>query len=464
MNILFTASEMYPFIKTGGLADVAYALPKALVGLGHDVRVVLPMYSLINPKFLEGKKKLIDVHFHNETFVINELVYQGIKVYFVENDNYFNRSSLYENEDKDIQFALFSEVVLRMMMIIDFKPEIIHCNDWQTGYIPYFFNQKYRQKQFYSGTKTIYTIHNLRYQGVFSNRALEILEYPFYSDHINCMKMGITNTDSINTVSKTYANEILTDFYGEGLNYELRYRRADLYGIVNGIDTDVFNPLKDPHIAYNYDEKDLLGKIQNKLDLQRILKLPEREDVPLVGLITRLDPQKGLDLVEHVLEEMLVEDDVQFAILGSGFEKYENLFRYLADKYPDKISATIGYNADLAQKIYAGTDMFLMPSLYEPCGLSQLMSLRYGTIPIVRETGGLNDTVQSYNEFTNEGNGFTFKNYNAHDMMYTIRRALSFYKNKDVWGHLMHKALKGDYSWEKSAKDYMNMYNKTLSK
>jgi starch synthase len=464
MKMLFTASEMYPFIKTGGLADVAYALPKALVGLGHDVRVAIPMYSMINPSLIDGRKKVIDVHFRDEVFTINELVHKGIKIYLVENDRYFNRPTLYENDDKDIQFGLFSEVVLRMLMILDFKPDIIHCNDWQTGYIPYFFNQKYRQKQFYSGTRTVYTIHNLRYQGMFSNRALEMLEYPFYSDHINCMKMGITNADSINTVSKTYANEILTDFYGEGLNSELRYRRSDLYGIVNGIDMELFNPIKDPHIAYNFDRDNLIGKIQNKLDLQRILKLPEKLNVPLIGLISRLDPQKGLDLIERVLEEILVTEDVQFVILGSGFEKYENFFKYLANKYPDKISTTIGYNAELAQKIYAGSDMFLMPSLFEPCGLSQLISLRYGTIPIVRETGGLNDTVKSYNDVTNEGNGFSFKNYNAHDMMYTIRRAMKFYNDKGVWGLLMDRALKGDYSWEKSAKEYMDMYNKTLNK
>jgi starch synthase len=461
MNIAFVVSEMYPLIKTGGLADVAYALPKALKKEGEDVRVFLPKYLQLNPDYLKDLKLVTSVEYKSEVFNILETKIDGVIIYLVENRSFFERDTIYENEDRDIQFSVYSEVVLKALEQLEFKPDIIHCNDWQTGLVPFLLKVKFRARKFYKDVKTVFTIHNLRYQGVFDKRAMMYLDYPFEDNQLNFMKVGILNADKVNTVSRTYAEEIQTEYFGEGLEDILKSRKSDLSGIVNGIDYDVFDPSKDKDIEACYDIDSLEKKKENKLDLQKYFGLPENKDVAVISMVTRLVPQKGLDLIDHVIKELLEYDNVQIVILGSGMEKYEKKLLRLERKYPEKLAIEIGYNAVLANKIYAGSDMFLMPSQFEPCGLSQLISLKYGTIPVVRETGGLNDTVVSYNEFNGQGNGFSFTNYNAHDMMYTIRRAVNYYYNfPKVWKTLMTTAMAQDYSWDSQAEEYLKLYEK----
>ena len=358
---------------------------------------------------------------------------------------------------------MFCEVTLRLLKNINFQPDIIHTNDWQTGLIPFFMNQRYYADPFYYNTKTVYTIHNLRFQGQFSSHAVRHLGYRFDDIQINYMQLGIQYANKVTTVSETYAKEILTDFYGENLNHILKMRQADLTGIVNGIDVDLFNPETDPALVSPYTVETLELKAKNKEELQQRFNLEVNPDIPLIGIITRLDSQKGLDLITHILEEHLIYDRVQFFLLGSGEAKYEQYFQWIRDKYPNQVGIYLGYNGELANLVYGASDMFLMPSLYEPCGLSQLISLRYGTVPIVRETGGLNDTVHSYNEETIEGNGFSFTNYNAHDMLHTLRRAVNYYRqDKDVWRQLMVAGMTGDYSWENSAQRYVELYQSMM--
>lgn len=459
MKVAFVSSEVYPFIKTGGLADVAYALPKALAKLDHDVRVILPGYKQIPEGLLQGAYWVTNIELMGKTFWINCVEQEGVKYYLIFEPLFSNRNSIYENEDRDYQFAMFCEISIKLLKNINFQADIIHTNDWQTGLIPFFMNQRYYSDPFFYQTKTVYTIHNLRFQGQFTSEAVRQLGYRFDDVNINYMQIGIQYAHKINTVSETYAHEILTDFYGENLNHILEMRRDDLSGIVNGIDTDLFNPEFDLSLCSQYTVDTLNLKTNNKEELQRRYGLEVNPNIPLIGVVTRLDSQKGLDLITAVLEEMLIYDEVQFFILGSGEERYEQFFQWIRDRYPLKFGVYFGYNASLANLVYAASDLFLMPSLYEPCGLSQLISLRYGTVPIVRETGGLNDTVHAYNEYTHEGNGFSFTNYNAHDMMYTIRRALSFYHQKpEDWKRLMKTGMRADYSWEHSAKQYVELY------
>ncbi len=463
MNIAFVVSEMFPLIKTGGLADVAYALPKELKKKGEDIRVFLPKYLQLKIEHLKDTKLVTSIDFKGELFNVYETKLEEVTVYLVENRSFFERETLYESEDKDVQFGVFAEVVLRALEKLKFKPDIIHCNDWQTGLIPYLLKIKFKARSFYKDIKTIFTIHNLRYQGIFDKRALIYLDYPFNDNTLNFMKVGILNATKINTVSKTYAQEIQTDYFGEGLNPFLAERKKDLYGVVNGIDYDVFNPEKDKDIQKNYSIDNLKDKSLNKIDLQKYFGLPENKDTAVISMVTRLVPQKGLDLLDHILKELLEYDNLQIVVLGSGLEKYEKKLTRLEKRYPEKLAVELGYNAVLANKIYAGSDMFLMPSQFEPCGLSQLISLKYGTIPIVRETGGLNDTVISYNEFSNSGNGFSFTNYNAHDMMYTIRRALNYYYNfPKIWEKMMATGMLQDFSWNKSSLEYLEIYEDAI--
>ncbi len=471
IKILYIASEAVPFIKTGGLADVAFALPKALRKTDIDVRVVIPKYKGIQEKFKNEMNLLksfdVPMGWRKQYCGIEHMEYEGIPFYFLDNEYYFHRDSLYGFYDDGERFSFFSRAVLEAIEHLDFIPDIIHCNDWHTGMIPLLLREHYKKHGIYSDIRTVFTIHNLKYQGLFSSEILGDLldlgmeyyhadELEFYSG-ISFMKGGINYSDIITTVSETYSMEIQESFFGERLDGMLRRRSNDLYGIVNGIDYDVYNPYSDEEIFVKYDANSIEDKKNNKIELQEILNLPQNPNIPMISMVSRLVDMKGLDLVLFVLEELL-EEDVQVVILGTGDKNYEDKILELASKYPQRLSANILFDNSLAHKIYASSDMFLMPSLFEPCGLGQLIALRYGALPVVRETGGLKDTVMSYNEFTGEGNGFSFTNYNAHDMLYTIKRALKFYEDESLWRRIMRTAMTKDYSWDRSAKKYIDLY------
>lgn len=477
-KILFAASECVPFIKTGGLADVVGTLPKFFNSKECDVRVIIPNYMCIDEKW---KKKMtyvnhfyMDLNWRRQYVGLLEMKYQGVTYYFIDNEYYFGGPMPYSNVRYDIEkFAFFSRAVLSALPILDFKPDIIHCHDWQTGLIPVYLKDSFAYGEFYRGIKSIMTIHNLKFQGVWDVPTIKdiagLSEYYFTTDKLrdyddaNILKGGIVYADKITTVSKTYAEEIKTPFYGEGLDGLMSARSGDLVGIVNGIDYNVYNPSKDELIPYNFNTLNFRKeKAKNKLALQKELGLTEDENKMMIGMVGRLTDQKGLDLVACVLDE-LCHDNVQFVVLGTGEERYENMFRHFDWKYEKDFSANICYDDALSHKIYAACDAFLMPSLFEPCGLSQLMSLRYGTLPIVRETGGLKDTVIPYNEFENTGTGFSFANYNAHEMMGTIRYAETiYYQNKKNWNLMVARAMKQDYSWKASAKQYEDLYGELV--
>ncbi|MCC3144498.1 glycogen synthase GlgA [Halanaerobium sp. Z-7514] len=471
MKILFVASEADPFIKTGGLADVAGSLPQALIEEGHDVRLVIPQYRQIPEKYQEKMESVCyfrtKLAWRDRYLGVNYLEEDGVPVYFVDNKHYFDRDSLYENQDKHEQYAFFSQAVLDMLPVIGFQPDVIHANDWQTGPLPVLFADRYRQQDFYKDMKTVFTIHNIRYQGQFgpevAGDVLALGQNHWDSGKVrhngltNYMKCGIMYADHITTVSESYAQEIQTSYFGEGLDYALRLRGDDLSGIVNGISYDKFNPAADENIPVRYSKGEIDKKIANKIHIQQKMGLKVDADIPLIGFISRLVEQKGLDLVKAVFDEIL-ETGAQLLILGTGYREYEDFLKAKESEYQDNLSVNIMYDSKLANQIYAGSDMFLMPSRYEPCGLSQLISFRYGTIPIVRETGGLNDTVISYKEETGEGTGFTFADYNAHNMLYTIQRAVSFYEQKGVWNKLVSRVMNLDYSWHNSARKYEDLY------
>lgn len=475
LKVLLVASEAAPFIKTGGLADVAGSLPKELSKKGVDVRVVIPKYSGILDEFKDSMKYIgytfVKIGWRSQYCGVFEYKNDGVTFYFIDNEYYFKRNKIYGHYDEAEMFGFFCKAVLASLKVIGFKPDIMHCNDWQTGYIPALARLNHCKDEFYNKIKFVYTIHNLQYQGIFPESVLgDIFGLGYenftadkleFNGNVNFMKAGIVYSDLLTTVSPSYAEEVKTRYYGEGLDGLLTARSNELYGILNGLDYDDYNPESDNLIYKNYNSKDFKQKEFNKRSLQKELGLPEKSDVPVMSLISRLAPQKGIELVEYVIEE-IAEMDIQFVILGTGEAKYENLFKHMAWKYPEKISANITFNNSLSHKIYAGSDMFLMPSKFEPCGLSQLISLRYGTIPIVRETGGLKDTVKPFNKFTNEGNGFSFANYNAHDMLFSIRRAGKYYHDKKIWNMLVKRSMEMDNSWGKSAEKYIDLYNKLV--
>lgn len=473
-KILFAASECVPFIKTGGLADVVGSLPKYFNSYEYDVRVILPNYLCIKEKFRNEMKDLVSfqIGFNGlQRYVgIRTLVYQGVTFYFVDNESYFSGPWPYSNMYEDIEkFCFFSMAALSSLTFIGFRPDIIHCHDWQTGLIPVYLNDSFQQYPFYRGIKTIFTIHNLKFQGIWNIETIRrfsgLSDYYFTSDKLeaynngNLLKGGLVYSDIITTVSESYAEEIKTAFYGEGMDGLLRARSAQLRGIVNGIDFSFYNPKTDTDIAFPYDIDNCLeGKAANKLALQKKLGLKENKDAFMIGIVSRLTDQKGFDLVEHVIEQ-ICSYDVQLVVLGTGEYKYEECFKRYAARYPERVSASIFYSEALSHEIYAACDAFLMPSLFEPCGLSQLMSLRYGTLPIVRETGGLRDTVIPYNQYTNEGTGFSFANYNAHEMLNTIEYAKDvYYNNRSSWDRLVLNAMSQDYSWNSSARKYEQLY------
>ncbi|WP_431802609.1 glycogen synthase GlgA [Halobacillus andaensis] len=475
MNVLMIGSECTPFIKTGGLADVLGSLPHALKDDGHDVRVVLPKYETMSD---DWKIKLETIHtfnvelgWRNKYAGVQYIEHNGIPVYFIDNEYYFKRSNLYGYDDEAERFVFFNKAIMEMVRKMDWKPDVLHCHDWQAGLIPVLLHTHYGNHPKFQDMKTVFTIHNLKYQGIYPDAVLyDLLGFDGnmmttggleFFGNINFMKGALNFADHITTVSKTYAKEIQTPYYGENLDGVLRESSEKLSGIVNGIDNQAFNPMKDKNLPFPF-RTSLLKKAQNKMWLQEQLGLPLSKDIPMIGIVSRLVEQKGFDLVGRVLDELLAQDDVQVVVLGTGEPEYEHMLQWAQSKYPEKLSANIMFSEELSRQIYGASDLFLMPSRFEPCGIGQLIALRYLASPIVRETGGLADTVQSFDEKTGEGNGFTFTNYNAHDMLFTIRRAISLYQDPDAWKQLVKNMAKSQYPWKYSANRYSELYEAAL--
>jgi starch synthase len=478
LKILVLAAEVVPYAKTGGLADVAGALPKALRELGHDVRVAMPRYGFIDREKYGLTINLADlmVPMNGQTekaSILEGAIGGTVPVYFVDNSKYYEREGIYMYHDDADRFIFFCRAAMEMTKALNWIPDVLHCNDWHTAIIPNWLQTIYHDDPFFKKTISVYTIHNLAYQGVFGRRVLEIAGIGNYQsllppelapeNQVNMMSRGIFFADVINTVSETYAREILTPEYGEGFDWLLKERRDRLYGILNGLDYEVNNPATDNHIYQHYDLHEPELKLQNKLALQREVGLKPEAHTPLIGMISRLSDQKGFDLIGQVIEAMMANLNFQFILLGTGAEYYHQLFTDIKHKYPDRAAVFLTFNSDLAQKIYAGSDMFLMPSRFEPCGLGQLLALRYGSIPIVRETGGLKDTVDNFDPRTNNGNGFTFEKYDALAMYTAIVRAVETYQYEDVWRTLIQRAMNADFSWKSSAAKYVELYRKAMT-
>lgn len=477
-NILFVASECVPFIKTGGLADVVGSLPKYIDKNEYDVRVMLPKYKAMKGEYKDKLRYVthfyMNLAWRNQYVGILEYIYEGVHFYFIDNEYYFAGYSPYGNIYEDVEkFAFFCKACLSALPSINFRPDIIHCHDWQTGLIPVYLKDVFTQNPFYRGIKSIMTIHNLKFQGIWDMKTIMditgLSKYYFAPDKLeaygdaNYLKGGIVYADYVTTVSETYAKEITMPFYGEGLDGLIRARSNSLFGIVNGIDYDTYNPETDPYICKTYNAMTFRKeKYKNKRALQEQLGLEVNEHKFMIGIVSRLTDQKGLDLVECVMEE-LCSEDIQLVVLGTGESRYENLFRHYAWKYSNRVSANIYYSDDLSHKIYAACDAYLMPSLFEPCGLSQLIGLRYGTVPIVRETGGLRDTVEPYNQYEDTGTGFSFANYNAHEMLGIVRFAkYIYYEKKREWNKIVDRGMAKDFSWRTSAQKYAGLYSRLL--
>ncbi len=474
-KILMCSSEVAPFAKSGGLGDVLGALPQALSKLGHDVRVVLPKYGCIPQEYREQMEFLFFIYiplgWRRKYCGVFRLVREGVTYYFIDNEYYFGDPYLYKWNDLE-RFAFYDKACLEILRHLDFKPDILHCHDWQAGMVPVLLNAYYVRDEFYQGIKTVFTIHNLRYQGVYSMDIVAdffSLDSSFFTEDklefhgcANLLKGGIVYSDYVTTVSPTYAGEIQTPEGGERLNGLLSAREQSLFGIINGIDVEEYNPKTDKYIFENFDLRNLVNKKkENKMRLQEQLGLPVDGDKAMIGIVSRLVDQKGFDIIAEAMGQ-LMEMDIQLVVLGTGESRYEELFRQNAWFHPDKVSANITFSNELAHKIYAACDLFLMPSMFEPCGLSQMIAMAYGTIPIVRETGGLRDSVQPFNEFTGEGNGFSFGAYSAYEMLQVIRLALRFFSEKETWVPLMKRAMKTDFSWKNSAQQYSKMYQQLL--
>lgn len=473
MKILFTASECVPFVKTGGLADVVGALAPVLAAQGHDVRVMLPLYSAIPAQWTEKMTHVCDFEvqlgWRRQYCGIEKLEKDGVTWYFMDNKYYFGRPYIYGlGGDEYERFGFFCRGALNALPLLNFQPDVIHAHDWQSGMVPALLKIQYAHLPFFAKMKTMFTIHNLQYQGIFGIREVQDVlglgDSLWTDDKLECfgcanyLKAALVYADVITTVSPSYAEEIQTAYYGERLDGLIRARKASVFGVLNGIDMVDYNPATDKRIAATYTADDLSGKAACKKALQENLGLNVDPNVPIIGMVGRLSNQKGLDLVDYVIADIM-RKDVQLVVLGMGDSRYVNLFSWAEGEYKGRVAARFTMDHALAHQIYAGVDMFLMPSQFEPCGLSQLIALRYGTVPIVRETGGLRDTVLSYNEYTGDGNGFSFFNYNAHDMLHTIERAVDYYTgHKDVWKKLQHRGMSGDYSWNHSSKRYIELY------
>ena len=474
-KVLYVASECVPFIKTGGLADVVGTLPKKFNREEYDVRIVIPKYMCLPDKYKNNMKYI--THFHmdigwKQQYVgVMYLEYEGVPVYFIDNEYYFNGFNIYGDTKWDIEkFCFFSKAALSILPAVGFQPDIIHCHDWQAGLVPVYLRTLFASNPFYSNMRSIMTIHNLQFQGNWDIDTIKdysgLPDYVFTPDKLefkkdaSMLKGGLVYADKITTVSNTYAQEIQTPYFGEGLDGLLRARWQSLWGIVNGIDYQVYNPATDKKIEHRYSIKNFKKeKVKNKLALQKRLHLPEDPNAYMIGLVSRLTDQKGLDLVDRAMNDIMT-DGTQFVILGTGDRRYEDMFRYYQGIHPAKLSANIYFSDELSHQIYAASDAILVPSRFEPCGLTQLMALRYGALPIVRETGGLKDTVQPYNEFEGTGTGFSFANYDPRDLLGTINYSKKvFFDDKDAWTAMQKRAMEQNYSWDNSAKIYEELYN-----
>ena len=477
MKVLFVASEATPFAKTGGLADVAGSLPKSLVADGVDIRVIMPKYGLIDEKYRSKMKHVYDgklnVAWREKYVGLDTLTMDGVTYYFVDNEEYFKRDGFYGYDDDAERFAFFSRAILRILPEMDFWPDVLHLNDWHTSLVSVYLKLEHIGDPRYQKIKTLFTIHNLKYQGVFPKDIMEDtlgIDWKYFNngdlefyDAVNLMKGGIIYSDFISTVSKTYAEEIQTPYFGEGLDGLLRSRKDTLFGIINGIDYDCYNPETDANTYKTFDADSFDSKLDNKMELQRELGLPVKRNTPIVAVISRLVPNKGMDLIVRMMDEILRHEDIQFIVLGTGDKVYEDWFKGLQWRFPQKCSVNIRFSEALAQKIYASATIFLMPSDFEPCGIGQLVAMRYGTVPVVRETGGLKDTVQPFDKYSRKGTGFLFHNYNAHEMMYALRRALKHRQDIRTWTKLFASCMKADFSWKKSAKEYDALYKKLVN-
>ncbi len=476
LKVLILAAEIVPFVKVGGLADVVGALPKALQSLGHDVRLVMPRYKQVDLERFHLTTLIEDLPVQMGKYQVHVTVCKGtigenIPVYMIDAPRYFERENIYGYTDDGERFILFCRAALEAARSLNWSPDIVHCNDWHTGIVPNWMHTVYRDDPFFAHTATVYTIHNLAYQGIFGYRILEVagvaangFVYPHIAELANVvdiMGRGILFADAITTVSERYAQEILTPTFGERLDHMLRARRDRLFGILNGVDYQDINPSCDHRIHTPFDIPTLAVRSENKIALQEQAHLPVRADVPLLAMISRLADQKGFDLIAQIIQPLLAQG-VQFVVLGIGDQRYHELFQHLAAHYPEQVAIFLTFNTELAQRIYAGSDMFLMPSRFEPCGISQMIAMRYGSVPIVRSVGGLADTVQEYNPHTGEGNGFTFTNYDSWELFAAIVRALEVYRFNDIWHTLQQRGMRADHSWNASALRYVEVYHNAL--
>lgn len=480
-KILYVATEGTPFVKAGGLADVIGALPYAVAKEGFETAIILPYYKTIRDKWKYEVKYItstvVSVGWRKQYAGIMSLEYKGITVYFIDNEFYFGSERIYGYGNNEAErIAFFNRAVLESLKVLNLNFDILHLNDWQTSMIALLLRDQYAYKPehngFYDSIKTVFTIHNLKYQGIFDSSVLPdlfglsmdyaVMEKIEFYGRVNFMKAGLIYANKITTVSNTYKDEICNPFFGENLDGVLNVRKDDLYGIINGLDDQEYDPKSDSNIYVNFGTRSLAKKTENKVMLQRNLGLEVNEDAPMVSMITRLDAIKGLDLISHVFDDLMAFN-IQFVILGTGDEKYENFFSEMQSKYPGRVAALIKFDEETARKIYAASDIFLMPSLSEPCGISQLIAMRYGTIPVVRAVGGLRDTVIQYEPQKNVGTGYLFQNYNAHEMAHTIYLATQTFKDKENWNKIVRRAMGTSFSWEKAAKRYIEVYERILN-
>lgn len=474
LRVLFALAEAEPFIKTGGLGDVGGALPQAIKAMGCEVRVMLPKYQSIPDEYTALMKPVasfnVNLGWRNQYCGIEKLVLNNIIYYFIDNEYYFKRANPYGYFDDGERFAYYAKAIVESLAYLDdFKCDILHCHDWHTALAPVFLRELYRSIPLYDNVKTVFTVHNMKFQGAYPKVILgdilglhlipnAVTQLSFIHDNINYMKGALNYSDILTTVSPTYAQEIKTTTFGEQLNDVFDRRENVLHGIINGIDTKLYDPETDIHILDHFSVSDMKGKTKAHQALQKEMGLEVQDDIPIAIVISRLTEQKGMELFKRVMGELL-ELPMQFIVLGTGDQEYEDMFRYWAERYPTKMVTCITFNHALSHRLYAGADLLLMPSLFEPCGLSQMIAMRYGTLPIVRETGGLKDSVTPYNRYTNDGNGFSFANYNAHEFLFTVTDAVKLYhEEKDTWLHLVQNAMKTDVSWNRPASDYIKLY------